>query len=214
LTWAQAIYRHFRKFHKTLGLKGGSPHIRRRAELGFGQIFSILFVVMFVAGVPMLFLTGLIVGLSIPIVLVMIQRHFLPLRLISALPASLESEGLGSGSESALASPSRPKGQSDFIFSHIAEEKGFLGSVIVITRSSLISICGSKSASQTRDRLGELLAMGALTMLFSHVFTNIGINVRLMPVTGIPLPLLNFSVSVVCSLIAMGILQKYLSKIN
>ena len=50
--------------------------------------------------------------------------------------------------------------------------------------------------------------MGVVTLYFSHVFINIGMNIRLMPVTGIPLPLLSYGgSSVLCSLIAIGILQ-------
>jgi len=61
---------------------------------------------------------------------------------------------------------------------------------------------------KTRDRLGKLLAVGVVAMWFSHVFINIGMNIRIMPVTGVPLPLLSYGgSSVLCSLIAAGILQ-------
>ena len=96
----------------------------------------------------------------------------------------------------------------DFIFSVIAEEKGFLGSVTVLSLYTVILFAGIRVASQARDRLGKLLAAGVVTLLFSHVFINIGMNIRLMPVTGIPLPLLSYGgSSVLCSLIAAGILQ-------
>jgi cell division protein FtsW (lipid II flippase) len=168
---------------------------------------------MFVAGMPMLLLTGLMLGLSIPVALIMIQGHDVPSPLNCILPATLDSNGLVSESESCLETPSRPQGQSDFIFSVSAEGKDFLGSVIVTTLYSLIFIHGSKIARLTRDRLGELWAMGVIMMLFSPVFINIGMNLRLMPVTGTPLPLLSYSgCSVVCSLIAIGILQKYLNR--
>jgi rod shape determining protein RodA len=69
-------------------------------------------------------------------------------------------------------------------------------------------LTGLRVAGQARDRLGKLLAVGVVTLLFSHVFVNIGMNLRLMPVTGIPLPLLSYGgSSVLCSLIAIGILQ-------
>jgi rod shape determining protein RodA len=166
---------------------------------------------MFVAGVPMLFLTGLMAGLSIPIALIVNLGHCAPLPLISAVPATLEGEALGTASRSGLEFRSRPKGQNDFIFSVDAEEKGFLGSVTIITFYSLILISGIRIASQARDRLGKILAIGVVTVLFSHLFINIGINIRSMPVTSIPLPLWSYSgSSVVCSLIAIGILQKYI----
>jgi rod shape determining protein RodA len=96
----------------------------------------------------------------------------------------------------------------DFIFSVIAEEEGFVGSVTVLALYAVLLFSGIKIASQARDRLGQLLAVGVVTLLFSHVFINIGMNIRLMPVTGIPLPLVSFGgSSVVCSLIAIGILH-------
>jgi rod shape determining protein RodA len=96
----------------------------------------------------------------------------------------------------------------DFIFSVIAEEKGFLGSLVVLTLYAVVLFTGIHIAGQARDRLGKLLAIGVVTMLFSHVFINIGMNIRLMPVTGIPLPLLSYGgTSVLCSLIAAGLLQ-------
>jgi rod shape determining protein RodA len=83
-----------------------------------------------------------------------------------------------------------------------------MGSVIVITLYSVVLFTGIRIAGQTRDRLGKLLAVGVVVMLFSHVFINIGMNIRLMPVTGVPLPLLSYGgSSVLCSLIAAGILQ-------
>jgi len=104
----------------------------------------------------------------------------------------------------------------DFIFSVIAEEKGFLGSVLVLSLYTVVLFTGIRIAGQARDRLGKLLAVGVVTLLFSHVFINIGMNIRLMPVTGIPLPLLSYGgSSVLCSLIAAGILQNvYLYRRN
>ena len=96
----------------------------------------------------------------------------------------------------------------DFIFSVIAEEEGFVGSVVVLALYSVLLFSGIKIASQARDHLGQLLAVGVVTLLFCHVFINIGMNIRIMPVTGIPLPLLSYGgSSVVCSLIAIGILH-------
>jgi rod shape determining protein RodA len=96
----------------------------------------------------------------------------------------------------------------DFIFSVIAEEKGFVGSMIVLTLYSVVLFSGIRIAGQARDRLGKLLAVGVVTLLFSHVFVNIGMNIRIVPVTGIPLPLLSYGgSSVLASLIALGMLH-------
>ena len=83
-----------------------------------------------------------------------------------------------------------------------------MGSVVVITLYSVVLFTGIRIAGQARDRLGKLLATGIVAMWFSHIFINIGMNIRLMPVTGVPLPLLSYGgSSVICSLIAAGILQ-------
>lgn len=96
----------------------------------------------------------------------------------------------------------------DFIFSVIAEEKGFVGSVLVLTLYAVILFTGIRIAGQARDRLGKMIAVGVVTLIFSHVFINIGMNIRIVPVTGIPLPLLSYGgSSVIGSLIALGMLQ-------
>ncbi len=96
----------------------------------------------------------------------------------------------------------------DFIFSVIAEEKGFVGSLVVLTLYAVILFTGIRIAGQARDRLGKMIAVGVVTLIFSHVFINIGMNIRIVPVTGIPLPLLSYGgSSVLGSLIALGMLQ-------
>jgi len=96
----------------------------------------------------------------------------------------------------------------DFIFSVIAEEKGFVGSLGVLTLYAVILFTGIRIAGQARDRLGRMIAVGVVTLIFSHVFINIGMNIRIVPVTGIPLPLLSYGgSSVLGSLIALGMLQ-------
>jgi rod shape determining protein RodA len=128
--------------------------------------------------------------------------------LISVGSGGFTGKGWRQGTQNALGYLPRAVAHNDFIFSVIAEEKGFMGSVLVITLYSVVLFTGIRIAGQTRDRLGKLLAVGVVTMLFSHVFINIGMNIRLMPVTGVPLPLLSYGgSSVLCSLIAAGILQ-------
>jgi rod shape determining protein RodA len=128
--------------------------------------------------------------------------------MISVGSGGLWGKGWGQGQQIALGYLPRGVSHNDFIFSVIAEEKGFLGSLVVITLYAGVLFRGIRIAGQARDRLGQLLAIGVVTMLFTHVFVNIGMNIRLMPVTGIPLPLLSYGgSSVLCSLIAIGILQ-------
>jgi rod shape determining protein RodA len=128
--------------------------------------------------------------------------------LISVGSGGLTGKGWRQGTQNALGYLPRGVAHNDFIFSVIAEENGFVGSVSVLTLYTMVLFSGIKIAGQARDRLGKLLAVGVVALLFSHVFINIGMNIRLMPVTGIPLPLLSYGgSSVLCSLIAAGILQ-------
>ena len=128
--------------------------------------------------------------------------------MISVGSGGLTGKGWGQGTQHKLGYLPRLGAHNDFIFSVIAEEKGFLGSVTVLLLYAVILFSGIKIAGEARDRLGQLLAAGVVTLLFTHVFVNIGMNIKLMPVTGIPLPLLSAGgTSVICSLVAVGILQ-------
>jgi len=136
------------------------------------------------------------------------DSHNVRQALIAVGSGGLLGKGWRQGQQNALGFLPQAGKHNDFIFSVIAEEKGFVGSVVVITLYAVILFSGIRIAGQARDRLGKLLAVGVVTLIFSHVFINIGMNIRMMPVTGVPLPLLSYGgSSVLGSLIAMGILQ-------
>lgn len=128
--------------------------------------------------------------------------------MIAVGSGGLTGKGWNQGTQKTLGFLPRSVAHNDFIFSVIAEEKGFVGSVTVLTLYAVVLFTGLRIAGQARDRLGKVLAVGVVTLLFSHVFINIGMNIRIMPVTGVPLPLLSYGgSSVLGSLIAMGLLQ-------
>jgi rod shape determining protein RodA len=128
--------------------------------------------------------------------------------LISVGSGGLTGKGWRQGTQNALGYLPRAVAHNDFIFSVIAEEKGFVGSVIVLALYAVVLFTGLRIAGQARDPLGKLVAMGVVTLFFSHVFINIGMNIRIMPVTGVPLPLLSYGgSSVLGSLIAVGLMQ-------
>jgi rod shape determining protein RodA len=101
-----------------------------------------------------------------------------------------------------------PVQHTDFIFAVIGEEMGFLGGVVLITFQALLLWQVLSVAGVARDSFGRLIAYGVFGMLFAHVLINIGMNLSLLPVTGLPLPLIStggtFMVSV---LAAIGLLQ-------
>ena len=128
--------------------------------------------------------------------------------MISVGSGGFWGKGWCKGTQTSLGFLPRSIAHNDFIFSVIAEETGFIGSALVISLYGIVFFAGIRIASQARERLGRLIAAGIVTLLFSHVMINIGMNIRLVPVTGIPLPLLSYGgSSVICSLLEIGILQ-------
>jgi rod shape determining protein RodA len=85
-----------------------------------------------------------------------------------------------------------PEHHTDFIFSLLAEEFGFVGAAAVIALFVLLLLRGLSYAQESVDMMGALLATGVVVMLAFHIFVNIAITTGLLPVTGIPLPFLSY----------------------
>ncbi len=81
--------------------------------------------------------------------------------------------------------------RSDFIFGVIAEEHGYRGSMIMITSFLLLLLQCLYIAFYSRDQTGRLLVVGGVTLLFVHIFMNIGMAIQLVPITGLPLPFIS-----------------------
>ncbi len=100
-----------------------------------------------------------------------------------------------------------PEQETDFIFSALGEEWGFIGSLVVIGLYFALIIWGLRIAVQSKDRFGAIVAFGVVAMLFWHVLINIGMVLGMMPVVGIPLPLLSYGGSFfISTLIGVGLL--------
>lgn len=101
-----------------------------------------------------------------------------------------------------------PEQETDFIFTVIAEELGFVGASIVLGLQALILIRIFRIAQLARDRFGTLLCIGVFTMLLIHIVQNVGMTMRLMPITGIPLPFVSYGGSALITAMAcLGIVQ-------
>ena len=99
----------------------------------------------------------------------------------------------------------------DYIFSVAAEEFGFIGVMILFALFVLLLFRCLRVAGLADDSFGRLMAVGIMTFVLFQVFVNIGVNIRLMPVTGVPLPLVSQGgSSLVTVLAALGILQSVL----
>ena len=115
-------------------------------------------------------------------------------------------KGLGHGSQSQL--NFLPEKHTDFIFAVIAEELGLVGSAFVILLFGIILYRFSQIASLARDNFGYLLSVGVMIMFFIQIFINIGMNIGIAPVTGVPLPFLSYGGSSMVSILAsIGVIQ-------
>ncbi len=100
-----------------------------------------------------------------------------------------------------------PEQQTDFIFSALGEEWGLIGSLVVVGLYLILILWGLRIAVQSKDRFGAILSFGVVAMLFWHIFINIGMVLGMMPVVGIPLPLLSYGGSFLLStMIGIGLL--------
>ena len=119
--------------------------------------------------------------------------------LISVGSGGLEGKGWTQGTQARLGYLPRSVAHNDFIFSVIAEEKGFLGSLSVLGLYGIVLFNGIRIAGLSRDRLGTLLAIGVTVLFTVHVFVNIAMTIGLVPITGIPLPFISYGGSFVLS---------------
>ncbi|MDZ7832867.1 MAG: rod shape-determining protein RodA [Desulfobacterales bacterium] len=101
-----------------------------------------------------------------------------------------------------------PEQHTDFIFSVLAEEWGFVGSFAVLFLYLFLIAFGLNVAYACRDKFGAILAVGITAMFFWQVFTNIGMVIGIMPVVGMPLPLMSYGgSSILTSFIGLGLLM-------
>jgi rod shape determining protein RodA len=114
-------------------------------------------------------------------------------------------KGFLKGTQNALAF--LPEQHTDFIFSVLAEEWGFIGSVGLLMLFLLVIIWSLNIAVTSRDPFGTVLAVGVTAMIFWQVFINIGMVMGLMPVVGVPLPLISYGgSSIVTFMASIGLL--------
>jgi len=100
-----------------------------------------------------------------------------------------------------------PERHTDFIFSVIGEQWGFFGSSILIALFIILIYRGLKIAHETTDSYGKLLAIGIVSLLAFQIIVNIGMTIGLMPVVGLPLPLLSYGgSSLLTTVVSIGIL--------
>lgn len=198
-------------------------------DLGTALVMlPILFVLLYIAGVPRRYLSTLIAaGLVISPFLLFLLKDYQKSRLLVFLNPNVDPLGAGyatnqakiaigsgglfgkgwlSGTQTQLRF--LPENRTDFIFATIGEEFGFIGSLLLLGLYAFIVLRGIQIAQQSKDITGILLASGISLMLVLHVFVNVGMAVGIMPVVGLPLPLISYGGSFMATiLLSIGLLM-------
>jgi len=101
-----------------------------------------------------------------------------------------------------------PEHATDFIFSVVGEERGFVGAIWLLGLYALLIWRGLKVITISRSTFGSLVAAGIVSMLVFQIFINIGMTIGVAPITGIPLPFMSFGgTHTITNLFAIGVLQ-------
>jgi rod shape determining protein RodA len=128
--------------------------------------------------------------------------------MIAIGSGGMDGKGWRQGTETELGYLPKNTSYNDLIFPVVAEDFGFRGaSALIICEGTVLLWC-LWVAARARDKVGTLVAVGVMTMMFTHIFVNIGMTIQLVPITGIPLPFVSYGGTfLVACLAAMGLVQ-------
>jgi len=131
--------------------------------------------------------------------------------IIAVGSGSLTGRGVGRGFQSQL--KFLPERQTDFIFASTAEELGLFASIFILLMFGIILLRLIRIARQARDNFGMYLTLGIFFMLLVQVVINIGMNIGLLPVTGIPLPFFSYGgSSLLTTMLSLGLVQSVMAR--
>ena len=190
--------------------------VLKQPDLGTSLVFlAIFFGMVFVAGVRLRLLLGIFgAGLAAMPVLWHFLKDYQKMRIMVFMDPNVDplgagyhiiqskiaigsgmlfGKGLFGGTQSQL--NFLPENHTDFIFSVVGEELGFVGCTVLLLLYLIVLWRGIRIAQNASDTFGRLLAVGITSMIAFHVLVNVGMTMGIMPVTGIPLPLMSYGVS-------------------
>ena len=131
--------------------------------------------------------------------------------IIAVGSGQFSGQGLLQGTQTSLGYV--PENHTDFIFTVVGEELGFLGAALLLGLYALLLWRALRVAAMARDTLGTLIAGGVVAVFSFQLFINVGMAVGIMPVTGLPLPFVSYGgTSLIGSLIMIGLLQNVLMR--
>ena len=190
--------------------------VLKQPDLGTSLVFmAIFFGMIFVSGIRLRLLGGIFAaGIACMPVLWHFLKDYQKLRIMVFMDPNVDplgsgyhiiqskiaigsgmlfGKGLFEGTQSQL--NFLPENHTDFIFAVVGEELGFIGAVVLLLLYLVVLWRGVQIAKEAGDVFGRLLATGITSMLAFHVLVNVGMTMGIMPVTGIPLPLMSYGVS-------------------
>ncbi|MBV9050616.1 MAG: rod shape-determining protein RodA [Solirubrobacterales bacterium] len=205
-------------------------------DLGTGMVYVVIgFTILFFAGTSWKQLIGLLAMFVVSISIVLVAAPALGVHLLKPYQVQrltgflnpsrdprnqtyniLQSEiAIGSGQKTgrgANASQTRlnflPANDTDFIFAAVGETYGFAGAAVVLSLYALMIWRALRILTMSKNLYGTLIGGGVLAMLMFQVFVNVGMTIGIMPITGVPLPLMSYGgSSVLVTFIAIGLLQ-------
>jgi rod shape determining protein RodA len=116
--------------------------------------------------------------------------------------------GLAAGTQSQLNFLPQLAQHTDFAFAVLGEKMGFVGGTLLIVLFATLFLRGLQIAYRAQDRFGLFVAVGIVSMLLFHVLINVGMNMAVAPVTGIPLPFVSYGgTALLVFLLAIGLLE-------
>jgi rod shape determining protein RodA len=208
--------------------------ILKQPDLGTAMIIlPILYTMLFFSGANYLYITGTIVmGIATAPFLWMRLAQYQKDRLLTFINPNADPTGTGYTllqSKVAIGSGGLygkgwfhgtqtqlgflPEKHTDFIFSVLGEEWGFVGAMVIIFLYIVLLYYCLSVAERSRSIYGKVAAVGLGMMLFTHIFINMAMTVGLMPITGLPLPFLSYGgSSLLTSFIAIGLLLNFNSQ--
>ena len=117
-------------------------------------------------------------------------------------------KGLGQGRYTELGF--LPHAHTDFIYSVVGEELGFVGALVILGALAIVVMRGIRNAARAKTAFVSIAAVGISTVFAFHIFVNIGVVVGIMPITGLPLPFLSYGgSSLITNAILVGLLMNF-----